>query len=235
MHPAATLHDALKQLFAGVYFLHGSIQMKPGVRINRNMLVLAHQGELTLINAVRMNNEGLNALDQLGKVTALVRLGDFHGLDDAFYMERYRCALRGQQGSRTYRSTPPTQTFSDGDAGPVPNSTYFAFTSATCPEAALLLANHGLLITTDSLQYYGKQLRHFSLPAKMAFPFLGFRRGLNIGPMWLKGVTPKGGSLRADFERLAALEFDALVGAHGEPLLTGARQALRDEIARVFC
>lgn len=234
MHPPATRHDALKQLFPGVYFLQGSIQMKPGVRINRNMVVLAHEGELTLINSVRLNDEGLAALDQLGKVTALVRLGDFHGIDDAFYLERYQCDLWGQQGSRVYKRVPPTRFFADGDAGPVPHARYFTFSAVTCPEAALLLTSHGLLITTDSLQYYGKQLRHFSLPAKMAFPFLGFHRGLNIGPMWLKGVTPEGASLTSDFERLATLEFDALVGAHGEPLMTGAKAALLKELTKVF-
>jgi len=234
MHPSVTRHDALSELFPGVYFLQGSIQMRPGVRINRNMIVLAHEGELTLINSVRLNEAGLAALDQLGKVAALVRLGDFHGMDDAFYIERYQCDLWGQKGTRVYKRVPPTHFFADGDVGPVPHASYFAFSAPSCPEAALLLASYGLLITTDSLQFYGKQLRHFSLLAKTAFPFLGFHRGLNIGPMWLKGVTPKGGSLQSDFERLAALEFDALVGAHGDLMRTGAKAALCDELLRVF-
>ena len=234
MHPAATQHDPLQELYPGVHFLHGSIQMKPGVRINRNMIVLAHDGNLTLVNPVRLNEQGLAALDALGQVTEIVRLGDFHGLDDAFYLERYGCALRGQKGSRVYKSVPPTQFFEDGSAGPVPDSEFFVFAGAKFPEAALLLKQHGLLITTDSLQYYGKALRHFSLPAKMAFRFLGFHRGLNIGPMWLKGVTPEGSSLKAEFERLVSLEFDAVVGAHGEPLTRGARTAVKQEIARVF-
>lgn len=234
MHPAATRHDSLEQLFPGVYFLHGSIQMNPAVRINRNMIVLEHNGALTLINPVRLNDAGLAALDKLGKVTTLVRLGDFHGLDDAFYLERYACALHGQQGSRIYKRVPPTVFFEGGSPGPVPDSEYFVFSAATCPEAALLLKAHGLLITTDSLQHYDGPLRHFSLPAKLAFRFLGFHRGLNIGPMWLKGITPKGGSLKADFEKLLTLEFDAMVGAHGVPLRHGAKAALQAEVARVF-
>lgn len=233
MHPA-TPHDKLLQLYPGVHFLHGSIRMRPGVCINRNMMVLEHEGSLTLINPVRMNEAGLARLDALGKVTALVRLGDFHGLDDAFYLHRYQCDLRAQHGSRIKKRVAPTHFIEAGAPGPVPNSEYFVFPSATFPEAALLLREHHLLITTDSLQYYDKPLRHFSLPAKLAFRFLGFRRGLNIGPMWLKGVTPEGGSLKADFEQLLALDFDAVVGAHGVPMASGAKAALRAQVTRIF-
>ena len=47
-------------------------------------------------------------------------------------------------------------------------------------------------------------------------------------------MTKPGGSLRPDFDRLLELSFENLVGAHGQPLLGGARDALRATVERVF-
>ena len=88
MYPPAYPHDQIQNLYPGVFLLHGSIKMGPGMRMNRNMVILQSGPEITLINPVRMNEEGLTALDLLGKVSKIIRLGDFHGLDDEFYLNR---------------------------------------------------------------------------------------------------------------------------------------------------
>ncbi|MFC3153269.1 hypothetical protein ACFOEK_19675 [Litoribrevibacter euphylliae] len=98
MYPAAYPHDELKALYPGVYLLHGSIKMGPGMRMNRNMVVLKEGEDLTLINPVRMSEQGLASLDDLGKVRRVIRLGDFHGLDDSFYLDRYQCEFWAQSG-----------------------------------------------------------------------------------------------------------------------------------------
>ena len=52
-----------------------------------------------LINSLRLDEEGLAKLDELGKVTDVIRLGGFHGSDDPFYKERYGAtswAIEGQ-------------------------------------------------------------------------------------------------------------------------------------------
>lgn len=233
MYPPAFPHDELAEIFPGVYLLRGSIRMAPGVFINRNMVVLQDGDTLTLVNPVRMNAQGLAQLDGLGAVRHIVRLGNAHGLDDAFYLDRYQCAFWAQAGQKTYPAPVPTHTLVAGDETPFPGSTFFVFELARYPEAALLIKAHRLLITTDSLQYY-RDRRHFSLPAMAAFRFIGFRSGMNIGPPWRKYATPRGGSLRSDFDRLLQLDFDALVGAHGELLPAGAKDAVRREVARVI-
>jgi hypothetical protein len=43
-----------------------------------------------------------------------------------------------------------------------------------------------------------------------------------------------GGSLRKDFERLAELPFEHVMGGHGEPAKGGANALLRATITRVF-
>lgn len=55
---------------------------------------------------------------------------------------------------------------------------------------------------------------------------MGFFTPCVIGPVWLKAPTPPGGSLRADFERVLALDFDHLIAGHGTPRIGGAKEAL---------
>ena len=51
--------------------------------------------------------------------------------------------------------------------------------------------------------------------AKLVMYPMGFFTPCVIGPFWLKAVTSTGGSVRADFERVLALDFDNLISAHG--------------------
>lgn len=238
MFAPAYPHDKLKPLYPGVYLLHGSIKMGPGMRMNRNMLVLQNGQELILINPVRMDDDALADLDRLGLVKHVMRLGDFHGLDDAFYLDRYHCEFWTQKGQETYPLPQATQWITAGAASPLPDSEFFIFESAKYPEAALLLNAHKLLITTDSVQFY-KDWSYFTGFTKFVFKLLGFKEGLNIGPPWLKRVAPKntgieGVSMKSDFERLLALDFNSMIAAHGLLLESGAKEALENEVARVF-
>jgi len=47
-------------------------------------------------------------------------------------------------------------------------------------------------------------------------------------------MTPEGGTLRPDFERLVALPFEHLIGGHGGLCRGDARLRLRETITRVF-
>jgi hypothetical protein len=233
MYPPAYPHDTIQRLYPGVFLLQGSIRMGPGMRMNRNMVILQSNSDVSLINPVRMNEEGLASLDALGKVKNIIRLGDFHGLGDAFYLERYRCDFWAQKGQETYKLPVPSKEISSSTAGPVENSEFFLFESANYPEAALLINEHKLLITTDSIQYYS-DWRYFSWFTQCAFKLLGFKKGLNIGGPWLKRATPKGVTLEQDFENLLKLDFDALIAAHGSLIRSGAKNQLRDEIRTTF-
>jgi hypothetical protein len=107
------------------------------------------------------------------------------------------------------------------------------FESAIFPEAALLIKEHKLLITTDSIQYHSGW-SYFSRLTKLVFKLLGFKNGLNIGGPWLKRVTPKGKSLKNDFEAILTLDFDAVIAAHGALIEHGAKELLKAEMSSVF-
>ena len=87
-------------------------------------------------------------------------------------------------------------------------------------------------MTCDSVQHYEQDSLISALGKVVMYP-MGFFTPCVIGPIWLKVVTPPGGSLRADFERVLALEFDNLISAHGTPKLGGARDALARNVERL--
>ncbi len=228
-YPPASPHDPIEELFNDVFFVHGSIKIGPGMQMNRNMLIVRQAGELTLINPVRLNEAGLRSLEALGRVKQVMRLGDFHGLDDRFYCDRYQARFWCQAGQATYKLPTPDQLIEADTPPPFEDAQFFLFKQARFPEAALLLRRHKLLITTDSLQYLSGW-RHTTAFTRWVLRLMGFRLGLQIGKPWLKRVSAGGRNLRGDFDQLLALDFEHLVAAHGTLLRGGAKQALAAEL-----
>lgn len=225
--PAAMPHGELQPIIDDAWFVTGSVMLKPLVRLVRNMAVLRHEGELTLINAVRLNAEGERALDALGRVTHIMKIGG-HGMDDAYYADRYGAKLWSADGNNG-----ATQLNEDTEL-PLPGVKVFRFRTTKIPETALHVdRDGGLLITCDAVQHW---VPHplMSTGAKIITAMLGFRNPAQIGPPWRKLQTPPGGSLRPEFERLASLPFDKLIGGHGGLLAADASRVLGESIRRTY-
>src|SRR4051812_14909963 len=91
--PAAMPHGPIEEVFPNVFFVTGTMRgpfFESVWQFSRNMVVVREGDRLTLVNAVRLGEEGLAALDALGKVVNVVKIGSMHGVDDAFYVDRYR-------------------------------------------------------------------------------------------------------------------------------------------------
>lgn len=233
MYPPAFPHAPITRLFENVYLAHGSIKIGPGMRMNRNMVIIQDGADLCLINPVRLKDEALETLEVLGTVRHVMRLGDFHGLDDPFYVDRYKANFWCQPGQGTYKTPLPSHVIGGTTVPPVPNAEFFVFEGATFPEAALLLKQHKLLITTDSVQYW-PDWSYTSPFTRLVLWLMGFRLSLFIGGPWLKRVTPKGGSLHPEFSRLLSLDFEHLVAAHGHLLKHQAKPMLKVAMAKSF-
>ena len=229
-HPAAQPHGGIEEIFADAFFVTGSVMFKPLVRLVRNMVILRDGEELTLVNAVRLNGEGEAALNALGKVKHVVRIG-FHGMDDGYYVSRYQAKYWSVPGS----SGPESDATLSEDGGlPVSNARTFMFRDTVVPEAAILLERGGgLLITCDSIQHWAPH-ELLSPAARLITRLIGFQYPAQIGPPWRKKQTPPGGSLKSDFERLEALPFNHIIGGHGGLLRDDAKPKLRETIERVF-
>lgn len=203
------------------------------MRMNRNMVIVKSGDELTLINPVRLSDAALSQLDALGNVRHVLRLGDFHGLDDRFYVDRYQAEFWCQSRPETYKVPMANHVINAAESPPMPDAQFFVYEAAKYPEACLLLKNLKLLITTDSIQYWA-DWSYTTFLSRCVLRMMGFKLTLLIGGPWLKRVTPEGGSLVADFERLLRLDFEHVVGAHGQLLHDAAKPMLEAAIAKAL-
>lgn len=232
-YAVATIQDPLIEIFPDVYLLRGSIKIGPLLQMNRNMVIVRNGSELTLVNAVRLDSKNLEQLDKLGTIKNIIRLGDFHGLDDQFYIDKYKADFWSQECHDNYQELQPNKVINRTTNSPIPNSKFFIFESAIFPEAALFLEDSQLLITTDSIQYWD-DWRHISFLSKIILSLMGFRLGLFIGGPWLKKVSKQKGSLEHDFNQLLGLNFTSLVAAHGNILRGGAKKELEKVVLDAF-
>ena len=223
-------HGPIEEIWDGVYRVRGSVRMGPGMRIPRNMVIVRDGQSLTLVSAVRLSDEAEAELKKLGDVKHVVRIG-MHSMDDAYCVERFGATYWAPDGLVADGLAHETL---DAGALPFSDARLFRFEDTVAPEAAVLVERDGgILVTCDSVQNW-VSLDGCSMLARGVTRAMGFLHPMNIGPPWRKMMTKKGGSLKPDFERLAALPFEHAIGGHGDPAIGGAKAGLAATIARVF-
>jgi hypothetical protein len=211
--------------------------MAPGIRFSRNMTVVREGDRLVAINSVRLTDDGLRRLDELGRLTDVVRIAGFHGADDAFYKEKYGAKIWSVKGQRyiagfDYSKGEPyfeSDVEIDGDTAlPIADAKIYVFGS-TPPEGLLVLAREGgVVVSGDCLQHWHTTDPYFSLAGGWMMRMMGFIRPHNVGPGWLKQARPPASELRGVLD----LDFEHVLPAHGEPVLGGAKPAYRPAIER---
>lgn len=236
-YPAATPHSLPEQIAEDVYVVYGSIRINPVISFTRNMVIVKSGEELTLVNPVRMNDEGLGALDKLGNVRHVLRLGPLHGIDDPFYVDRYDAKMWALPGGTTYTTPAVDQELAEGGELPFPYANLFVFQHMTEPEGALLLQRKtNILLTTDSIQSYATPPHkpHSTILARLLLPIMGFPNKTIIGPIWMKLLVTDQDGMREEFRRLLNLDFDQLLSAHGTFLSKGAKAEIAAAFEKIF-
>jgi len=234
IYPPPLKHDPIEAIGEDLFMVRGSYPMSRLLTITRNMAIVRNEGELTLINPIRINASEEEALERLGSVRHIVRLGPFHGADDPYCVDRFNAGFWCQPGGRAYPMPPIDHELSEGSPLPFPDAELMEFKRTRQPESVLLIKRgNGTLLTCDAIQHYG-DYRFNNLPTRLLMPFIGFPKTTVVGPMWLKYMTQKNDTLRPDFEQLLDLEFDSLLSAHGSFLTTNAKKGVRNAIARAF-
>jgi len=222
-------HGRFDEVFPELFFLRGSLRLGPGVTITRNMVVVRQGGELTLVNSVRLSEDGEAALESLGTVRHLVRLGFAHGADDAYYLHRYKPTFWAPKGQRHAAGVSPTHELRDRQT-PIERSSAFSFDSGKLAEAALLLEHDGgVLVPCDSYQNW-TTFDGCSALGKLTLRAMRFGPTLIGGP-WAKYMGPR---VKRDFDALVERDFRHLLPAHGEPLVGSAKQGLVTAIRHRF-
>ena len=225
------------EIASDLFVVYGSVKLNPLMRFSRNMAIVRSDGELTLINAVRMDDPGLQALEALGEVKHVLRLGCLHGMDDTFYTDRYQAAFWSFTGGTTYTEPSVDRELNEGATLPFPNARLFEFNHISQREGVILLEREpGILLTVDSIQSYATPpyKPHTSLVASMISPFLGFPNETIVGPVWTSMLAEDADALRGEFVRLLDMQFDQLLSAHGTFLPAGAHEAVEAAVAGRF-
>ncbi len=233
-YSAAWPHGEIEQAFPEVFYVVGTNRTHHAgidLQTSRTMTVLRQNGELTLVNTVRLTDAGLSQLEALGQVRHIVRLGAFHGRDDPFYRECYSATVWALPEAVAADGQPADRALAAGGPVPIHEGSVFVFTTARFPEAALLLPREGgILITCDAVQNWSNVDRFFSAETGALFVAQGLIGTASIPATWREACAPD----VSDFRRLAGLPFRHLISAHGEPLRDEAQMRLRARIGEVF-
>ena len=75
VYPPVYPHDPIEEIGQDVFMVRGSIKMNALIRITRNMAVIRHDAELTLVNPVRLHAAEEERLQTLGGIKRIMRLG----------------------------------------------------------------------------------------------------------------------------------------------------------------
>lgn len=259
----ASRHSDITQLSDDVYFVRGRMPTTPSrplfarlfLYFSRTMTIVRDRNQqggydLTLFNSIRLSEDGLKCLDKLGQVKNIVRLGSFHGIDDAFYLQHYKAdywIVDGMNSAEGLSTTPRLLSESALTEMPIPGTKAFIFSDIAYPEAIYLLPpnqhREGIAITTDSIQNHTSVWDiDNSLFVSLAIWRIGLVGRARLGPIWLREQTPKNKQLdekqqrnqeiaqffRPQFERLLnEHNFDMLIPGHGWPIYRNAKAAIK--------
>ncbi|TDI58706.1 MAG: hypothetical protein E2O92_09260 [Alphaproteobacteria bacterium] len=226
-------HDPIVEIAPDLFMVRGSMKMNAFVNISRNMAIVRHEGDLTLINPIRLNAKGEAELQALGTVKRLIRLGSFHGIDDQYYADIFGAEMWRQPGGEAYPSPAPTVTLTEDTELPFPDAELFLFRGLNQPEGALLINKAGgVLITCDGIQHYG-DYRFVTWYARPMLARMGFPKTTIIGPFWITAMVPEGLDIQIEFNRLLEMKFDKLLAAHGSLLESGAHAAVEKALKKL--
>jgi len=232
--PAAMPHGPIREVFPDVFFVTGTMKNEffgSMWHFSRNMTIVRDGDELTLVNTVRLSPEGLAELDRLGRVVNVVRIGDMHGIDDAFYVDRYGATYWAMPGMSTDDRPQVAKQLVPGGEMPVRDSSLFAFTSTTRPEGILRLDREGgIMISCDSLQNWVGPDEFFDDSTIATMQKMNFFTETGIGLAWIHAGEPKAD----DFVRLKKLPFRHALCGHGEPAVGDVQPGYHAAFQRFF-
>jgi hypothetical protein len=226
-------HKEVTEVFPDVFFVTGTYEGQIGGAdwcFSRNMSVVRDGDELTLINTVRLDEQGLAALERLGKVTNIVKIGSMHGVDDAFYKDRYNNARYWAMAGMPHDLEVDVELTQDGEM-PFAGASIFVFKTIKLPECVLRLDREGgIMIACDALQNWINPDEFFSDESRTLMQEMGFFNKANVGPVWMQFNEPGA----EDFKRLKEIPFKHALCGHGEPLRDTAYEDYSATFARLF-
>lgn len=226
-------HGPIKEVLKDIFFVTGTMKNEffgSMWHFSRNMTVVREGTDLTIFNSVRLDDEGLAELDKLGTVKHVVRLGDMHGVDDPFYVNRYHATFWALPDMKVQEGLNP-KPLVEGDELPLQHASLFVFKTVRRPECIMRLdRDGGVMIACDSLQNWVEPDEFFDQPTINIMQQLDFFKRANLGPAWMLESAPQ----VEDFVRLKEIPFQHAFCGHGYPLLHNAQEAYHARFKQMF-
>jgi len=227
-------HGTIEEVFPDVFFVTGTMRSEffgSMWQFSRNMTVVREGEQLTIINSVRLNEEGLAALDLLGTVVNVVRIGDMHGVDDPFYLDRYKATFWALPKMRIQDGLRVDKELVVGGEMPISRCSLFVFETTKRPEGILHIEKEGgIMVACDSLQNWVEPDDYFTEETVKTMEEMGFFVAASLGPAWLHESEPQA----EDFARLKKVQFKHALCGHGSPLKNVAMEAYHASFERLF-
>ena len=233
---AALPHGELIPVNDRVWHVGGTAYMMPFVKFGRSMIVVRNEaGDLTLLNAVRLSEEGERELLALGKIAHVITLNSVHGIDLPYYMDKFKPTLWAPPGKAEYlagKGLKADRELRVGEELPFEDAHLFEINPASLRtkmcEFLVVLEREKALVSCDAFQNI-TDLAGATLLGSLMMRQMGFVVPHSIGPGWLMmaKATAKEAekaveageprfALVAEFERLLADEdWENLLPGHG--------------------
>lgn len=232
----AQSHGELSEAFDDVFVVRGTMMFGGhNVTITRNMVVVRQDGKLTVINAVRLSDEGEAALEALGEVEHLIKLSDFHGIDDPYYKHKYDCTVWALAGAKHKHELQTDRDYDEASEFPIAGASVFVFKNTRLPEAALVLPQDGGILITADCVHNIIDTDGCSGVDRVYTREHGYLRPAGIGDHWRRSQTKDAGPpLVPDYQRLLQRDFVHLISGHGPVLRDTAKDDLKATIRTVW-
>lgn len=215
-------HSDIKQVFPDIFYVTGTnITQYDGITLqhSRNMTIIRNQDKLSLVNTIRLTEDGLKQLASLGKIENVIRIGSFHGRDDAFYIDKHDAKLWALPGMEHANGREADYDLTPDGLKPFNNCEVVTFNSSRFPEAVLRInQNDGILITCDSIKNWLGKDEFFNDSTAVPYEAQKLFGTAAINKIWLEATQVEKSELLA----LGKLKFRHLLSAHGEPLINDA-------------
>ncbi|MBX9977034.1 MAG: hypothetical protein K2X98_02140 [Alphaproteobacteria bacterium] len=237
MHSHTFPYESIKEIFPNVFMItEGHAVHHEGIDLQHscNMVIIRNPDtrSLTLINTVRPDAAKFEALDALGPVENIIRIGAFHDSYDGVYCDHYSHAKLWALKGMTHKNQRSTDVVLEVDGPmPFPSCSLFVFKTSQHPEGALLIdQNSGILVTCDSVKNWVDSDIFFNKETASLYQKQGFYGTATISHVWINACHVDS----SDFKRLEQLPFHHLLSAHGKPLLNDAHGQIAKTMHEVF-
>lgn len=232
----------------GAYIVRAKFPMQPLPRFLILPITMAIyrapvDGSVTLFNAFRVSEEIEDSILALGPIRSVVKLGQFHGDADAYYLRnpkfnspKYWGAVgatisRGLEIDYILNKENVTLIDDEAELYTLPELPFIE-SVVTLP-----IPNHGrLLIACDALMHV-HSTEGLGFIGQMMMSFVGFFGEKDVprpAPIWCKKSVQLLGKDKVTewFQHIDSMGWDSVVCGHGEPVVNCDRAKVLDAVAK---